>query len=247
MANEPSILARPQPRTAPAGSDDYRAFSEVLGASARGRAFLDEHARRSHQADTAQLLAALSRIEATMRANAGATAEPLRAELRKLIALIRRARPELAVSSLPARAAKLAVLLDLLERRLADLVAPAPLPAAAGGAEPNRAHLAVVPPAEEPELPIPSPAQPPTLTMTAKAIPEVTWFPGSAGAAPQRALTPAAAGAIATSVEAQAPPPVPPAEEALWDLSVAKLAPPPPDPLAAIMLLSEDERIALFT
>jgi hypothetical protein len=246
MANEPSILARPQPRSAPAASDDYRVFSEVLGASARGRAFLSEHARRSRQADTAQLLAALSRIEAMMRAKAGASTEALRVELRKLLAVIRRARPDLAASSLPARAAKLAVLLDLLERRLTDMAAPAPLPAAAASAEPNRAHLAVVPPAEEPELPIPTPAPPPALTMTAKAIPEVAWFSGSVDETPQRASVPAAAENVAAADETQAPP-VPPAKDALWDLSAAKLAPPPSDPLAAIMLLSEDERIALFT
>jgi hypothetical protein len=39
-----------------------------------------------------------------------------------------------------------------------------------------------------------------------------------------------------------------PADEAkIWELSNAKLAPPPPDPLAAIMMLTEEERIALFT
>jgi hypothetical protein len=246
MANEPSMLARSQPRTAPA-SDDYQAFSEVLGASARGRAFLDEHARRSRQADSAALLAALSRIEAMMRANAGTAAEPLRAELRKLVADIRRARPELAASSLPARAAQLAVLLDVLERRLTDLAAPA----AVTGAEPGRIHLAVVPPAEEPELPIPSPApaQPPialaaapkTPPATVHAIPQVTVFEAPSPAVAEPAVSPSAP-------TAQPPAPAAPVDEAgPWRLSAAKLAPPPSDPLAAIMLLSEDERIALFT
>lgn len=39
-----------------------------------------------------------------------------------------------------------------------------------------------------------------------------------------------------------------PSDEAKnWELSNAKLTPPPPDPLDAIMMLSEEERIALFT
>ena len=42
-------------------------------------------------------------------------------------------------------------------------------------------------------------------------------------------------------------PVAPPDDAKLWALSDAKLAPPPADPLAAIMMLSEEERIALFT
>jgi hypothetical protein len=39
MANEPMALARSPQARAPA-ADDYEAFSEVLAASVRGRAFL---------------------------------------------------------------------------------------------------------------------------------------------------------------------------------------------------------------
>ena len=52
--------------TSPGESPDdseYKAFLTVLASSARGRAFLAEHARRARQADTEMLLAALARIE----------------------------------------------------------------------------------------------------------------------------------------------------------------------------------------
>jgi hypothetical protein len=46
--------------------DDYKAFYSVLASSARGRAFLAEHARRARDAETETLLAAITRIEATL-------------------------------------------------------------------------------------------------------------------------------------------------------------------------------------
>lgn len=46
--------------------DDYKAFYSVLAASARGRAFLAEHASRARHAETETLLAAISRIETTL-------------------------------------------------------------------------------------------------------------------------------------------------------------------------------------
>ena len=46
--------------------DDYKAFYSVLASSARGRAFLTEHARRARHAETETLLAALARIETTL-------------------------------------------------------------------------------------------------------------------------------------------------------------------------------------
>jgi hypothetical protein len=46
--------------------DDYKAFYSVLASSARGRAFLAEHARRARHAETETLLAAITRIEATL-------------------------------------------------------------------------------------------------------------------------------------------------------------------------------------
>jgi hypothetical protein len=78
MSNEAQALAGESLGESPDDSD-YKAFLAVLAASARGRAFLAEHARRSRQADTEMLLAALARIEDTLseqRAQAVAPAMP---------------------------------------------------------------------------------------------------------------------------------------------------------------------------
>jgi hypothetical protein len=270
MANEPMALARSPQARAPV-TDDYEAFSEVLAASARGRAFLAEHARRSRTADTELLLAALVRIEALVRANTAAQAEPAQAELRTLLMTVRSARPEIEASQLPTRAAKLAVLLDLLEERITALAVPTAMLAFDATAETASARLAVVPPPEEPELPIPSPAalQPPPLVLApapatpqpeaGKSTPEVTWFdsppPGAAGfddadEGPSAALSPTMAEKVAALSEPMPKAPtaaMPPDEANIWELSNAKLAPLPSDPLAAIMMLTEEERIALFT
>lgn len=266
MANEPMALARSPQARAPV-AEDYEAFSEVLAASERGRAFLAEHARRSRAADTELLLAALARIEALVRANTAAQAEPARAELRTLVMTIRSARPEIEASQLPTRAAKLAALLDLLEERITALAGPSPMLTFDATAETARARLAVVPPPEEPELPIPLPAalQPPPIMVApalpqpaaGKHLPEVSWFdgppPGVAGfddvdegpstVSPSMAEKVAALSETVPEAPAAA---TPPDETTIWQLSNAKLAP-PPDPLAAIMLLTEEERIALFT
>jgi hypothetical protein len=270
MANEP--LALPSaPQASASGVNDYDMFHEVLAASARGRAYLAEHARRSRAADTELLLAALARVEALVRANAAAQADVARVELRTLHMAIRHARPEIEASALPTRATKLAALLDLLEERIAALAAPASIPAALDTmAEVVRTRLALVPPPEEPELPIPSPAasqRPPIALAPAtpqpavsKSTPDATWLsdPPQGSTAPDDteersdALSPAPSETAAALSETMSmPKPLAagrPSDEAKnWELSNTKLAPPPPDPLAAIMMLSEEERIALFT
>lgn len=234
--------------------DEYQTFSAALSASARGCAFLAEYARRHRGADTEVLLAAFARLEALMRLQRADT----RGELRALLASIRKARPDIEASALPVRAAKLALLLNLLERKLMALAEAEPSPAA-------DARLAVVPAAEEPELPIPSPAAAqPALTLaherapppaqqaapqttSAVIIPEVTWLdgppPGSAG--------------LEDADRHHEPPPtigeklaaLTPAPEAQPLLAATPVTPPPPpaNPLAELMLLSEAERLALFT
>jgi hypothetical protein len=96
-------------------------------------------------------------------------------------------------------------------------------------AEEARAHLAVVPPSDQPELPIPSPvvAQPPPIALvrTEVTIEEVAF------AAPQPALP-------VNEPKAAPPAAVPP---------VPSKTPVPADPLAEIKMLSEEERLALFT
>ena len=91
-------------------------------------------------------------------------------------------------------------------------------------AESARAWIEVVPPSDEPELPIPSPpAPPPAIALV-----------GTAAVLPSPFVTPA-----------EDAPAAPSADEA--PAAVAEPAPPPPDPLAALMALTPEERQALFT
>jgi hypothetical protein len=160
----------------------------------------------TRNADTEVVLDALSRMETLVHRRAAPQPAPgaVRDELR---GLLRNARLPVAASAMPEKAAKLAALIAELEHRVAGLVAPPPTgmpvqpmshapvqaaraPAAADPPEikPIPLHLAVVPPSEEPELPIPSPAaQPPAIKLvgTLARIPEVSWFetgaPGGEG------------------------------------------------------------------
>ena len=283
MSNEPLALTRPEDKP---DEDDYRAFCAALEASGRGRGFLAEYARRNRQADTAVLLAALDRIEARLTADSAALAR-LRDELRLLVAAIRVTR----AGSERNNAVKLAGLLELLERRMEGLLvdAPqaaiaAPLPVAAQAApEPARAPLSLVPPAEEPELPIPSPAaQPPAIALVQHvqaaatlamekleaAVASVPAAPAQspvaaakapeapgAAEAPDDALLPAVTvfGGSAAKPPAAAPKP-------FEEIAFARKSDAPPRPTApakpkgdamtalmAIMALSEEERLALFT
>jgi hypothetical protein len=236
---------------APPGEDEYQTFAAALSASARGRAFLAEYTRRHRGADTEVLLAAFARLEALMRLQRADT----RGELRALLASIRKARPDIEASALPVRAAKLALLLNLLERKLMALAEADAAPAA-------DARLAVVPAPEQPELPIPSPAAAqPALTLAhertlppvqhaepasddAVVIPEVTWLDGP---------PPGALGLEDTDRHDDPPPSM---AEKVAALTPEPEANPPPattplppsaNPLAALMLLSETERLALFT
>ncbi len=264
MANE--ALAAAQAGAAPS-EDEYQTFCAALSASARGRAFLAEYAKRHRGADTEVLLAAMARLEALIRLQRADT----RGELRALLASIRKARPDIAASALPVRAAKLALLLDLLERKLTALAASEtpPPPAAA------EARLAVVPAPEEPELPIPSPAaaQTPALTLAhdrgpppapssppasagAVFIPDVTWLDSpppeaaeflDAGHRDSVAALTMAEKVAALATQPEEKPATPPAEPTLQQPPRATPLPPPADPLEALMLLSEEERLALFT
>jgi len=130
-------MAEPLPRSTD-GSEpteaDYDAFCATVVASARGRWFLAEYARRHRKADTDTVLAALHRIEDLVRAAPEASpVTRLRDELRALAALIREARRDLtAGGGALSSAAKAMALLDLLEQRIEFALAPgddrAPLP-----------------------------------------------------------------------------------------------------------------------
>ena len=234
MANEPLALAI-RPPAAP-NEDEYLTLCDALSQSARGRAFLAEHTRRSRDADNEMLLGAIGRIEARLQADASAV-QRLRDDLRMLVTAIRLARPEIDAADPPARAVKLAKLLDLFERRI-DAMAEArasELPAdaaprariALAETEPSRAQLFVLPMRNGPEAPPPAPAssEPPPQPATAKAPTPATI------AIPKVAVAPQAAVALAA-------PPAP---------AIVEAAAPPADPLAAIMALSADERLALFS
>ena len=231
MANEPLALAirppeAPQEVSREASQEDaYLTLCAALSQNARGRAFLAEHTRRSRNADNEALLTAIGRIETRLQADASAV-QRLRDDLRMLVTAIRLARPEIDAADPPARAVKLAKLLDLFERRI-DAMAEARVSELRADAaprarialaetEPTRAQLFVLPMRNEPEAPPPAPASAPKPVTV--AIPKVE-------AAPQAVVAKAA----------------PPAAD------VIEAAAPPADPLAAIMALSEDERLALFT
>jgi len=208
MANEPLALAV-KPPDAPE-EDEYLTLCAALSQSARGRAFLAEHANRSRNTDNELLLTAIGRIEARLQADASAV-QRLRDDLRMLVTAIRLARPEIDAAAPPARAVKLAKLLDLFERRIDAItearVTEAPADAAPRAriglaeSEPARAQLIVLPLPQEPEVLTPAPV--------VEALVE---------AEAQTAALPAVA-----------------------------LPTAPANPLAALMALSADERLALFT
>ncbi len=281
MPSEPTVPV-------PGASDevrehDYEALHAALSASARGRAFLTEYTRRNRNADTEAVLDALSRLETLVHKRPAPQPAPgaVRDELRGLLDTIRTARLPVAASAMPEKAAKLAALIAELEHRIAGLIAPAPAGAPAQfmahapvqavrqvaapappEIKPIPLHLAVVPPSEEPELPIPSPAaQPPVIKLvgTLARIPEIDWFePDPLADDDIEALL--AAPPVVETVDFGEPSPEPATPETPSLPLVAAVAPPPEpvmpdpvsdlppaDPLAVIMLLSEEERLALFT
>ena len=143
------------------------------------------------------------------------------------------------------KAGKLAELIALVERRISKILASpredtlkieAPVPAPDLPHEPDkeaeRSHLAVVPLPEQPELPIPSPAaaQPPSIALvrTETVMAEITFVEPPPAPLPQPSSEPG----ISTAREGR---------------SAARTAAAPTDPLASIMALSEEERLALFT
>ena len=220
---------------------DYHAFCTALSESARGRAFLAEYARRNRNADTRPLLSAIERLQISLAADPAEPAEVLiKQKLRALLDDITLAQTGIEASVMATRTAKLADLIAMVEHRLVEIMAPAmtnpaprgPLPRSPPEepAEEARARPAVVPPSDQPELPIPSPAvaQPPPIALvwTETAMKEVAF------AEPQ-------------PVPVNEPKAAPPAAA---PISPAPLkAPMPTDPLAAIKILSEEERLALFT
>jgi len=233
------IAARAQ-QSAPDAPDDgdYETFCAALSASARGRAFLTEYARRNRNADTEQLLAAIAQLQKAVTANSGSKiARTIKAKLRALLDEIAAAQCGLEANIVATKATKLAELVALVAHRITAIMTlvqteSAPPAEMTGSSIPQgsreepkqeskeepkeaaeRTHLAVVPMPEQPELPIPSPLVtplPPIALVHSEPIMAEVAFAG------------------------------PPA------ISVAGPSK-PAGPLASIMALSEEERLALFT
>jgi hypothetical protein len=164
MASEPLAIARPE---LPA-EDDYRILCTTLEASARGRAFLSEHARRNRSADTEVLLAAIDRLTAQIRGDAEAL-QHMRGELRTLVTAIRLARPDIDAGRPPGKVAMLGELVGLVERRIDALIGET----RTGDPQPARPQLTVVATSDEP-----SPdAQTPTIAVVAPAKPVAGVMP----------------------------------------------------------------------
>lgn len=247
MANELSARAvDPEPPS----EDDYEALCATLSASARGRAFLAEYARRQRAADTAMLMAAVERLEGLVRHQAPpqpeptqASAEAMRAQLRALLVEVRAAQQANDVGGLTVQVAQLAATIEQVERRLETIVAPvddAPIEACAIDVAP----AGVLKAGRFNEQP----------ARTSRAAPPAAPAPNAAGALAIGAVIEAAAAAqepeqpaITVYKAGTIPPPRPFAGEDFAQAERAATAPPPADPLAPILALSEEERLALFT
>ena len=256
MPTETTALAGLQQPDAPT-EGDYEAFCEALSASARGRAFLAEYARRNRNSDTEQLLATIENLQETAAVGTSTNAGgPIKAQLRGLLDEIGAAQREIEASVVAIRASRLAELVATVETRIMDIMAAAREEAESQtepeeAAQPRnsdemleRSHLAVVPTPDQPELPIPSPlaAQSPTISLVRSEtiMAEVTFIgaSGSPESPPVPAIKPAA-----VTIE------MPTFETVSSETPAAPVATPEKgaDPLASIMALKEEERLALFT
>jgi hypothetical protein len=250
MPSETTARAGQSQSTTP-DEGDYQAFCAAVSASARSRAFLAEYTRRNRNADTELLLRAIERLQSLVMANARPeTSDPIKKELLSLLDDISTAQTELQASILAIRAAKFADLIALVERRITDIVAPAhaaptpqtdPTPAFTNAApdDTERTHLTVVPLPEQPELPIPSPAavQQPAITLVRDEaiMAEVSFVELSpAPDAPNIQRAPQTGELPTPDLPISGVPGIARSQR-------------PANPLASIMALSEEERLALFT
>jgi hypothetical protein len=251
------------------GETEYHALVQALSESARGRAFLEEHARRSRSAETKILLTAIERIEAQVRPR---PPDPVYNDLGQVLEELRTARARIESGGKVAQADQLGALLELLLRRITKMLppsaaqakrlAPPPKPAATPAAAPRPAAARwledplVPPPAVNDALPHPSAGGiAAKVPATPRPAPAVARAPAPARPAPTQPAPARPASAVAIEDEIKV----------LVDAQVesrAKKAPAPPaaakapetnramtakETLAAIMALSEEERIALFS
>ena len=157
--------ARPEATPPPA---EYDALCAALRATARGRAFLDEHARRARQQETALALQALSRLEEQLRKRDSESEGTARfhGELRALRSAIVSARTNFTrFEGMLAKRETVMALFDMLELRISEMLAEPPAeiePQAANenellAAAQTQATLVAVHDALTTEEPLPSP------------------------------------------------------------------------------------------
>jgi len=245
------MTARAGPLSDASSERNYQAFYGALSASARGRDFLAEYASRNRKADGEKLLAAIDKLQSLLPDTAAAQYETVKRELGSLLVEVNAIQTELDASVLAIKAAKFTELATLVEQRISNILAsldaqpvakadipPMSEPDAVEGSE--RAHLAVVPVPEQPELPIPTPAAsqlPPIAPVRSEAIMADVAFiePPAKPIAPNERNSP---GSAATSADEP--------QTASQESLPAKLDS-SADPLQSIKALSEEERLALFT
>lgn len=106
---------------------DYEALCAALSATARGRAFLDEHARRARQQDTVLALQALSGLEEQLRKRDTEGTARFHGELRALRSAIVSARTNFTrFEGMLAKRETVMALFDMLELRITEMLAEAP-------------------------------------------------------------------------------------------------------------------------
>ena len=167
MASEALAIARPEP---PGRGRLPRFMRATFEASARGRAFLSEYARRNRSADTEVLLAAIDRLTAQIRGDA----EALQLCVRNDCACWSSPSGSLARISTPRAAAGQGDDARRIGRSCgtAHRCPDRRRQPDRRRHEPARPQLAVVPASDEPELPIRSPdAQAPAMAVVAPAKP----------------------------------------------------------------------------
>lgn len=140
---------------------EYDALCAALSASARGRAFLDEHARRARLADTTLAIDALTRLEVLLRQRdeeADAKAR-LRSDLRAMLGAVVSARASFnKFEGVLAKRETVMALFDMLEQRITEMLADAPAEHERPANE--NAAVATIAPVEAAPVAAAAPAQP---------------------------------------------------------------------------------------
>lgn len=118
MASDP-LAAAPEPPS----EDEYQAFVLALSESARGRALLAEHVRRSRAAEADAMLASVQRLEALVLDQSEAPAADPVTELRDMLVDIRDVQARLDIT-LTTQVGELAGMIEGVQQRLEKLEMP---------------------------------------------------------------------------------------------------------------------------